>query len=63
MFTGIVEETGKVQTVTDKKIIIVDDINELMPMAMQKSKGNIYTMIWYDMIEVIKKTMGSDKNA
>lgn len=46
-----------------KKIIIVDDINELMPMAMQKSKGNIYTMIWYDMIEVIKKTMGSDKNA
>lgn len=39
------------------KIILVDDLNNLLPLVQKKSKGNIYTMVCFDMTAIIKNML------
>lgn len=45
------------------KLVLVDDLNNLLSMVKTKSKGNIYTMVCFDMTAIIKKMIeGEEKN-
>lgn len=45
------------------KLVLVDDLNNLLNMVKTKSKGNIYTMVCFDMTAIIKKMIeGEEKN-
>ena len=35
------------------KIILTSDLNELIPTIKEKTKGNIYTMVCFDMTAII----------
>lgn len=45
------------------QLVLVDDLNNLLSMVKTKSKGNIYTMVCFDMTAIIKKMIeGEEKN-
>lgn len=45
------------------QLVLVDDLNNLLNMVETKSKGNIYTMVCFDMTAIIKKMIeGEEKN-
>ena len=44
------------------KIILVDDLNELINLVKKKSKGTIFTMVCFDMTQIIKSLIEGDKN-
>ena len=44
--------------IDSKKIVLVDDASQLMDIAVSKTKGDIYTMIWYDMVDTIMNKVG-----
>ena len=37
------------------KLVLVDDINNLINMVLEQSNGDIYTMVCFDMTAIIKK--------
>lgn len=37
------------------KLILVDDINNIIPLVRRKSHGNIFTMVCFDMTSIIRK--------
>ena len=39
------------------KIILVEDMNDLLSMIKDYSEGNIYTMVCFDMTEIITKML------
>lgn len=43
------------------KLVLVDDLNNLLSMVKTKSKGNIYTMVCFDMTAIIKKMIEGEK--
>lgn len=47
--------------IDNKKVVIVDN-NELLSNYVDKSKGNIYTMVCYDMSAVIRKMVKNEGN-
>ena len=40
------------------KIVIVDDASQILDLAVEQTKGDIYTMIWYDMVETVLSKVG-----
>ncbi len=46
--------------IDDKKLILVDNEKEIIKLVKEKSKGNIYTMVCFDMTAIIKKLLMED---
>jgi UDP-N-acetylmuramyl pentapeptide synthase len=44
------------------KIILIDDLNNLLKEVETKSSGNIYTMVCFDMTSIIKKLVQNENN-
>ena len=44
------------------KIILVDNIKDLIKIVNKKSKGTIFTMVCFDMTQTIKSLIKGDKN-
>ncbi len=44
------------------KIILVDDLHDLISLIRQKSKGTIYTMVCFDMTAILKKLLNEVQN-
>jgi hypothetical protein len=42
-----------------KKIVFIDDASQILDIAVQKTKGDIYTMIWYDMVDTVLSKVGA----
>ena len=45
----------KYAKIKQNKIILIDDMNNLIPTIKEKTKGEIYTMVCFDMTEIIQK--------
>ena len=45
----------KYDNIDDDKIILVDNLNNLIDLIRSNSQGNIYTMVCFDMTAIIKK--------
>ena len=45
-----------------EKIILVDDVNEIMSLVTEKSKGDIYSMVCFDMTEILTKLIKEASN-
>lgn len=48
--------------IKNEKLILVDDINDLMKIIKEKTSGHIYTMVCFDMTAIIHKLMEGDEN-
>lgn len=48
--------------IQDNKLIIVDDLNNILENVKKKSKGSIYTMACFDMTAVLKKLLNEGMN-
>lgn len=52
-------------SINKEKVILVDDINDIMNITLNDTKGDIYTMVCFDMTEVLKskiKEAANEKN-
>lgn len=47
----------KLAGIRDDKLILVDDLNNILSLVRKKSKGSIYTMVCFDMTAVLKKLL------
>ena len=45
-----------------EKIILVDDVNEIISLVTKKSKGDIYSMVCFDMTEILTKLIKEASN-
>lgn len=45
-----------------KKIVLVDDVNTVVERVKKESKGDIYSMVCFDMTEIITNLIKGDKN-
>lgn len=45
-----------------KKIILIDDINNILNILVSKTKGTIYSMVCFDMEIILKKLLEGEKN-
>ena len=45
-----------------KKIVLIDDLNNLIDTVKKESIGDIYTMVCFDMTEIIKKKIKEYNN-
>jgi len=43
--------------IREEKLIIVDDLNNILELVKKKSKGSIYTMACFDMTAILKKLL------
>jgi len=43
--------------IKENKLILVEDLNNLLEIIKEKTKGNIYTMVCFDMTAIIRKLM------
>lgn len=41
--------------INKNKLILVDNIDDIIPLVRKKSKGNIYTMVCFDMTAILRK--------
>lgn len=49
--------------IPDSKLVLVDDLDKLLTLVKEKSTGNIYTMVCFDMTAIIKKMIeGEEKH-
>lgn len=48
--------------ITPEKIILVDHVNTILSTVLKKTKGDIYTMVCFDMTAVIKKQIKENEN-
>lgn len=40
------------------KIVFINDASKILDIAVRKTKGDIYTMIWYDMVDTVLNKVG-----
>lgn len=52
----------KYANINDEKLILIDNINNLIEKVKEESNGDIYTMVCFDMTEIIKKLILEDNN-
>ncbi len=43
--------------IKEEKLILVDNLNNILNIVKNKSKGSIYTMVCFDMTAVLKKLL------
>jgi len=48
--------------IPDDKLVLVDDLNNLLNLVKEKSTGNIYTMVCFDMTAIIKNMIEGEEN-
>lgn len=48
--------------IREEKIIMLDDLNDLTHVLKSETKGNIYTMVCFDMTEILLNKFKEDKN-
>lgn len=48
--------------IKNDKLLLIEDMNELLPIIKSKTKGNIYTMVCFDMTAIIKKLVEGEMN-
>ena len=48
--------------IREDKIIMLDDLNDLTHVLKSETKGNIYTMVCFDMTEILLNKFKEDKN-
>ena len=47
--------------ISKNKLILVDNLDNLLNLVKEKSQGDIYTMVCFDMTAIIKKMVKEDK--
>lgn len=47
----------KYANIPDDKLILVDDLNNILNLVKKKSKGKIYTMVCFDMTAILRKLL------
>lgn len=52
----------KYANISDKKLILIDNIDNLIEKIKNNSTGDIYTMVCFDMTDIIKKLILEDNN-
>ena len=52
----------KYANISDDKLILIDNINTLLDSVKNESTGDIYTMVCFDMTEIIKKLIMEEKD-
>ena len=52
----------KYAKIKKNKILLIDDMNTLIPTVKEKTKGEIYTMVCFDMTEIIQKKIMEDEH-
>ncbi len=52
----------KYASIPKNKILLVDDLHNLIPIIKRKTHGNIYTMVCFDMTSVIRQLIRSCEN-
>lgn len=52
----------KYANISDKKLILVEDLKTILDEVKKNSKGKIYTMVCFDMTEVLKQLLEGDNN-
>lgn len=48
--------------IKNEKMILIDDLKDLLPKIKSETKGNIYSMVCFDMTEIIKNLIKEDEN-
>ena len=51
----------KYANISDEKLILIDNLNTLLERVKTESVGDIYTMVCFDMTEILKKLILEDK--
>ena len=52
----------KYANINEEKLILIDNLNTLLEKIKNESNGDIYTMVCFDMTEIIKKLILEDNN-
>ena len=53
----------RIEFATDKdKLILIDDLNDVIKKVKEESLGDIYTMVCFDMTEIIRKKIKEHSN-
>ncbi len=52
----------KYANIPDEKLIVVDNLNSIVSRIKNESTGNIYTMVCFDMTEILRKKILEDSN-
>jgi hypothetical protein len=52
----------KLANIPRNKIIMVNDLNNLKETILNQTKGDIYTMVCFDMTAIIKKLVEGDQH-
>lgn len=52
----------KYANIPDDKLILVDDLTNILNIVQKKSKGNIYTMVCFDMTAILKRLLNEVNN-
>ncbi len=52
----------KYANIADEKLVLIDNLDNLIPKIKEESSGNIYTMVCFDMTEILKQKILEDNN-
>ena len=52
----------KYANIDDEKLVLIDNLDNLIPRIKEESSGNIYTMVCFDMTEILKQKILEDNN-
>ena len=52
----------KYANISDEKLIVVDKLDNIISIIKNESTGNIYTMVCFDMTEILRKKILEDTN-